>query len=256
MGKDSGIDWTDRTWGVVTGCDRISRGCDFCYALSLSAELKAQGAKRYQNDGNPETSGPGFDVTLHHDLLDSPKFWRDPAMVFVNSMSDLFHARVPLDFVSTVFATMDATPQHTYQVLTKRAARLPKIVDKLDWPTNLWMGVSVEDEAAMSRIEQLKAVPASVRFLSCEPLLGPMPNLADHLDGIDWVIAGGESGENARPMDVQWARDIREACLDTGTAFWFKQFGGRTSKSGGKILDGAVVEQWPTPVDRKVPAVA
>jgi protein gp37 len=183
-------------------------------------------------------------VTLHHDLLDSPKFWRDPAMVFVNSMSDLFHARVPADFVSKVFKTMDATPQHTYQVLTKRAARLPKIVDKLDWPANLWMGVSVEDEDVMSRIEQLKSVPASVRFL------------ADHLDGIDWVIAGGESGPNARPMDVQWARDIREACLETGTAFWFKQWGGRTSKTGGKILDGAVVEQWPTPVGRKVPAGA
>jgi protein gp37 len=258
MSKETGISWTDRTWNPTTGCDKISAGCDNCYALSLAPRLKAMqahkpaAAQRYAKDGNPVTSGPGFGLTMHADLVDSPRHWRKPAMVFVNSMSDLFHAGVDLGFVRDVFATMADTPQHTYQVLTKRSARLPKIVDKLDWPANLWMGVSVENADAMYRIEDLKAVPTSVRFLSAEPLIGPLTGLADTLDGIDWVIVGGESGPNHRVMDMDWARDVRTACADTDTAFFFKQVGGKKSKSGGNMIDGEVVEEWPVPDPSRV----
>lgn len=261
MAKTTAISWVSdpstgergRTWNPTTGCDKISRGCDNCYALSLAPRLKAMqahkpaAAQRYAKDGNPVTSGPGFGLTMHADLVESPLHWSKPTMVFVNSMSDLLHAGVDLGFVRDVFATMEATPQHTYQVLTKRASRLPKIVDKLDWPSNLWMGTSVEDEDAMYRIDDLKAVPTSVRFISAEPLLGPLTGLAEKLDGIDWVIVGGESGPNHRVMDMDWARDIRTACEKTSTAFFFKQVGGAKSKSGGNLIDGAVVEQWPVP---------
>lgn len=250
MSSKTAIAWTDRTWNPVTGCDRISSGCDSCYALTLAATLKADGAKRYQNDGDPATSGPGFGVTLHPDLVRQPLAWKSPSMVFVNSMSDLFHAKVPLSFVADIFDTMRETPQHTYQVLTKRSSRLPKIVDRLDWPDNLWMGVSVENEDAMFRIDDLKAVPTQVRFLSAEPLIGPLPGLADRLDGIDWVIVGGESGANYRSLDLDWARGARDACAQTETAFFFKQVGGLKSKSGGNLLDGDVIEQYPTPVSR------
>lgn len=239
--KKTTIAWTERSWNFVTGCDRISAGCDNCYALRVAGELKAQGAKRYQNDGNPVTSGPGFGVTVHKDRLRQPLALKDPSLIFVNSMSDLFHPLVGLDVVAEAFDVMRATPQHTYQVLTKRAARLPKIVDRLDWPENLWMGVSVEDEAAMFRIEDLKTVPTPVRFLSAEPLIGPLPGLADRLAGIDWVIVGGESGPGHRPIEPEWVRDVRDACVETSTAFFFKQWGGIKSKSGGKTLDG---RQW------------
>lgn len=258
MGKKTAIAWTGRTWNPTTGCDKISAGCDNCYALSLAPRLKAMQAhkpvQRYAKDGNPITSGPGFGLTMHADLVDAPRFWKKPEMVFVNSMSDLFHAGVDLGFVRDVFATMEATPQHIYQVLTKRSARLPKIVDKLDWPENLWMGVSVENEDAMFRIEDLKAVPTSVRFLSAEPLIGPLPGLADRLDGIDWVIVGGESGPNHRPLDLDWARDIRDACTQTGTAYFFKQTGNSLARSmglSGKKGDDPsewpqwMVQEWP-----------
>lgn len=254
MGKTTGIAWTDRTWNPTTGCDKISTGCDNCYAMTLAPRLKAMqahkpaAAQRYAKDGNPVTSGPGFGLTLHADLVDAPRHWVKPSMVFVNSMSDLFHAGVDLGFVADIFATMRDTPQHTYQVLTKRSARLPKIVDRLEWPANLWMGVSVENEDAMFRIEDLKAVPTVVRFLSAEPLVGPLAGLAGALDGIDWVIVGGESGKNHRPMNMGWARDIRAACDETDTAFFFKQVGGVRSKSGGNLIDGEVVEEWPVPV--------
>lgn len=247
MGKETKISWTDSTWNPTTGCDKIAAGCDNCYALTAAAKMKAQGAKRYQTDGDPRTSGPGFGVAMHRDALTIPKSWPTPRMVFVNSMSDLFHAGVDLGFVADVFDVMRETPQHTYQVLTKRASRLPRLVDRLDWPANLWMGVSIENEEAMARIEPLKAVPVSVRFLSAEPLIGPLPGLADHLDGIDWVIAGGESGIVHRPLNLDWARGVRDACATSATAFFFKQVGGTTSKAGGNVLDGAVVEQWPNP---------
>ena len=245
MGKETSISWTETTWNPVTGCDKVSAGCDNCYALTLAPRLKAMGSKRYQNDGDPRTSGPGFGLTLHKDLVKQPLAWKNPRMIFVNSMSDLFHAKVPLSFIRDIFATMDESPAHTYQILTKRASRLPKIVDKLDWPKNLWMGVSVENKAAMSRIDDLKCVPTSVRFLSAEPLIGPLPNLEEKLDGIHWVIVGGESGANFRPLDLDWARDIRKACVNTETAFFFKQVGGLRSKSGGNKLDGEVIEEWP-----------
>jgi protein gp37 len=253
MGKNTKIEWVanpetleaGRTWNPTTGCDKISKGCDNCYALSLSKQLKADGAKRYQNDGNPITSGPGFDLTLHNDLVNQPRFWKEPTTVFVNSMSDLMHARVPLDFLKDIFTTMRETPQHTYQVLTKRSARLPKIVDKLDWPDNLWMGTSVEDEEAMFRIEHLLVVPTKVRFLSCEPLLGPLPGLENRLDGIDWVIAGGESGVIHRPVELDWLRGIRDATRATNTALFFKQWGGLKPTSGGKELDGETFTEMP-----------
>ena len=191
MATGTGIEWTEITWNPTTGCDRISAGCDNCYALALAKRLKAMGQAKYQNDGDPRTSGPGFGLTVHPDALRLPYTWRGPRTVFVNSMSDLFHARVPLDFVRQVFEVIADTPEHTYQVLTKRSARLPKIADKLHWPPNLWMGVSVEDASMLSRVDHLRAVPAAVRFLSCEPLLGSLDQI--DLSDIGWVIAGGES---------------------------------------------------------------
>lgn len=242
---NSAIEWTEVTWNPVTGCDRVAAGCDNCYALTLAKRLKAMGAEKYQNDGNPVTSGPGFDVTIHPKALDQPRRWRAPRVVFVNSMSDLFHARVPLSFVQDIFDVMAETPQHTYQALTKRASRMRKVADKLDWPSNLWMGVSVENADVVDRIDDLREVPAAVRFLSCEPLLGPLDDL--NLDGIDWVIAGGESGPNHRPMDPAWVADIRDQCLAAEVAFFFKQWGGRTPKQHGRTLEGRTWDEYPKP---------
>ncbi|MEU9338808.1 phage Gp37/Gp68 family protein [Streptomyces sp. NPDC048290] len=247
MGDRSAIEWTEATWNPTTGCDRVSPGCDHCYALTLAKRLKAMGAAKYQNDGDPRTSGPGFAVTLHPDALDVPYGWRSPRTVFVNSMSDLFHARVPIAFVRQVFQVMADTPQHTYQVLTKRARRLRQIAPRLDWPDNLWMGVSVESERELTRVEDLRGVPAAVRFLSCEPLLGPLAGL--DLDGIHWVIAGGESGAGHRPPEEDWVTQIRDRCQDAGVAFFFKQWGGRTPKSGGRLLEGRTWDQLPTTTD-------
>lgn len=243
MSDRSSIEWTEATWNPSTGCDRMSSGCDNCYALTLAKRLKAMGAAKYQNDGDPRTSGPGFDVTLHPDALAIPYGWKNPRVVFVNSMSDLFHARVPLDFVRQVFKVMAETPQHTYQVLTKRARRLRQLAPKLDWPANVWMGVSVESEAELARVDDLRQVPAAVRFLSCEPLLGPLPGL--DVQGIDWVIAGGESGPRHRPLDEAWVTDIRDLCQEADVAFFFKQWGGRTPKAGGRELDGRTWSEMP-----------
>ena len=170
MATRTGIEWTEVTWNPTTGCDRISAGCDNCYALTLAKRLKAMGSAKYQHDGDPRTSGPGFGLTTHPDALRQPYTWRSPRVVFVNSMSDLFHARVPVGFIARVFAVIADTPQHTYQVLTKRSSRLRKIASRLEWPPNLWMGVSVEDSEALYRVDDLRSVPAAVRFLSCEPL--------------------------------------------------------------------------------------
>src|SRR4051812_15319116 len=175
MADGSSIEWTEATWNPTTGCDRISVGCDNCYALTLAKRLKAMGAEKYQNDGDPRTSGPGFGVTVHRATLDRPKRWKNPKVVFVNSMSDLFHAKVPMAFVRDIFDVMRETPQHTYQVLTKRSSRLARVADQLDWPDNVWMGVSVESFDAIDRIDHLRATPAAVRFLSCEPLLSGLP---------------------------------------------------------------------------------
>jgi len=243
MATRTGIEWTEVTWNPTTGCDRISAGCDNCYALALANRLKAMGSAKYQNDGDPRTSGPGFGLTAHPDALLQPYGWSAPRVVFVNSMSDLFHARIPVDFVARVFAVISDTPQHTYQVLTKRSTRLRKIASRLEWPSNLWMGVSVEDSSALYRVDDLRAVPAAVRFLSCEPLIGPLDGL--RLDDIGWVIAGGESGPGHRPLDVSWLTAIRDNCVDAGVPFFFKQWGGRTPKEGGRDLDGRRWDQMP-----------
>ncbi len=248
MADKSAIEWTESTWNPTTGCDRTSPGCDRCYALTLAKRLKAMGVAKYQRDGNPRTSGPGFGMTLHPDALTLPQRWASPRTVFVNSMSDLFHDAVPLDFIGQVFATMADTPQHTYQVLTKRARRLAKVAALLPWPPNVWMGVSVENDRYTFRADLLRTVPAAVRFLSVEPMLGPVPSL--DLAGIDWVIAGGESGSRARGLEHEWVASLRERCVGEGVAFFFKQWGGRTPKSGGRTLDGRTWDEMPRTVAR------
>lgn len=239
----TGIEWTEVTWNPVTGCDRVAAGCDNCYALALAKRLKAMGAEKYQNDGDPRTSGPGFGVTIHPAALAQPYRWRGSKVVFVNSMSDLFHARVPIGFIRDVFDVVRETPQHTYQVLTKRSRRLARLADRLDWPENLWMGVSVESTDVRGRIDDLRSIPARTRFLSCEPLLTALPDL--DLTGIAWVIAGGESGPRARPIDPTWVEDIRDQCLADGVAFFFKQWGGRTPKAHGRELSGREWSEMP-----------
>jgi protein gp37 len=243
MADRSAIEWTEATWNPVTGCDKISAGCDNCYALALSKRLKAMGVEKYQNDGDPRTSGPGFGVTVHPAALEQPKRWRSPRVVFVNSMSDLFHAKVPVSFVEDVFDVMRETPQHTYQVLTKRAIRARRLADRLDWPDNMWLGVSVENSQYFSRVDELREIPAAVRFLSCEPLLGSLEGI--DLDGMGWVIAGGESGPNYRPMELSWARGIRDDCTQAKVPFFFKQWGGRTPKLLGRELDGRTWDEYP-----------
>jgi protein gp37 len=243
MATRTAIEWTEVTWNPSTGCDRISAGCDNCYALTLAKRLKAMGAAKYQADGDLRTSGPGFGVVVHPDALRQPYAWRSPRVVFVDSMSDLFHARVPVSFVREVFAVIADTPQHTYQVLTKRSSRLRRLASQLDWPRNLWMGVSVENAAALYRVNDLRSVPAPVRFLSCEPLIGPLDGL--DLEGIGWVIAGGESGPGSRPCDQAWITSIRDRCIGAGVPFFFKQWGGRTPKAGGRDLEGRHWDQMP-----------
>jgi len=242
--RKTGIEWTEVTWNPTTGCDRVSEGCDNCYALTMAKRLKAMGSARYQVDGDPRTSGPGFAISVHPDSLDQPYRWSGRRTVFVNSMSDLFHAKVPLTFVRQVFEVIADTPQHTYQLLTKRSARLPKIADKLDWPENLWLGVSIENADHLYRVKHLNGVPAAVRFLSCEPLLGPLSGL--DLTGIGWVITGGESGPKARPLDPEWVREIRDICVEAKVPFFHKQWGGRTPKERGRVLDGLVWSEMPT----------
>jgi protein gp37 len=243
MADRSAIEWTTATWNPTTGCDRISPGCDNCYALALARRLKAMGQPKYQNDGDPRTSGPGFAVTVHPHTLSIPRSWRQPRLVFVDSMSDLFHARVPRAFVREVFEVMADTPQHTYQVLTKRSRRLRRMAHELIWPPNVWIGVSVEAADQLYRIEDLRAVPAAVRFLSCEPLLATLGD--PDLKGVDWVIAGGESGPAYRPVAVEWVSQLRDACHQQSVPFFFKQWGGLTPKSGGRMLDGRTWDEMP-----------
>jgi protein gp37 len=211
--------------------------------MTLAKRLKAMGQAKYQNDGDPRTSGPGFGVTLHDDALTLPYTWPGSRLVFVNSMSDLFHARVPLEFIQRAFQVISETPQHTYQVLTKRSTRMRRLASKLDWPQNLWMGVSVENAGVLYRVDDLRQVPAAVRFLSCEPLIGPLSGL--DLRGVGWVIAGGESGPRHRPMDPGWVEEIRDLCVAGDVPFFFKQWGGRTPKAGGRELEGRLWDQMP-----------
>ncbi|UUV32975.1 phage Gp37/Gp68 family protein [Amycolatopsis roodepoortensis] len=243
MADGSSIEWTEATWNPTTGCDRVSAGCDNCYALTLAKRLKAMGVAKYQTDGNPSTSGPGFGVTVHEDALALPYRWRQPRLVFVNSMSDLFHAKVSIGFIRDVLAVIADTPQHTYQMLTKRSLRLRRLADRLDWPANLWMGVSVEDESQLYRVDHLREVPAAVRFISAEPLLGPLDGLS--LSGVGWVITGGESGPRARACDAAWVRGIRDACADADVPFFHKQWGGIRPKSLGRELDGRTHDGMP-----------
>lgn len=225
------------TWNPVTGCTKVSQGCKHCYAERMAKRLKAMGTERYAN---------GFKVTLHPDLIDAPKKWKKPRLIFVNSMSDMFHEKIPLKFIKQVFKTIEECPQHTFQVLTKRSERLKELAPKLIWPENLWMGVSIEDERVIQRVHDLRKVPAAVRFLSCEPLIGPLDNIP--LDGIHWVIVGGESGPKSRPMDGEWVRSIRAQCFDANAKFFFKQWGGVRKHSTGRELDGKFYDDMPARV--------
>lgn len=236
MASNSNIEWTESTWNPVTGCSKVSEGCRYCYAERMAKRLEAMGNRRYVN---------GFNVTLHDDLVDLPRRMRQPRLIFVNSMSDLFHEKVPVDFIRRVFRTMEACPQHTFQVLTKRSQRLRELSSRLPWPTNVWMGVSIEDDRVLSRVADLLKVPAKVRFLSCEPLIGPLDALP--LDGISWVIVGGESGPGARPMKRVWVESIRRQCRKADVAFFFKQWGGVRKDLAGRELNGRTYDDMPTP---------
>jgi len=234
MAANSHIEWTEATWNPVTGCTKISAGCKNCYAERLALRLQAMGNHRYQH---------GFQVALHDDALDLPRSWRTPRRIFVNSMSDLFHQEVPLTFIRRVFQTMEECPQHTFQVLTKRSDRVAKLGSKLHWPKNVWMGVSVEDSRVLNRIDDLREVPAAVRFLSCEPLIGSMEGI--DLRGIHWVIVGGESGPHARPMAIQWVRELFRACRRQKVPFFFKQWGGVRKDLTGRLLGGRTYDEMP-----------
>jgi protein gp37 len=233
--KKTKIEWTEATWNPVTGCSYISDGCKNCYARRMAIRLHAMGNKRYFN---------GFDVTLHEDLLEAPLGWRAPKNIFVNSMSDLFHQDIPLNFINKVFSTIKQAKQHTFQVLTKRAERLEELCNKLDWPDNLWIGVTVESCKYKYRIDHLRRVPATVRFLSIEPMIGPIGKV--DLSAIDWVIVGGESGPGARTIEKKWVDQIKSQCVNKGVPFFFKQWGGTNKKKTGRLLDGKIWNQYPS----------
>ena len=235
MGDKSAIEWTDATWNPVTGCSKVSPGCKNCYAERLAARLKAMGNPRYAN---------GFEVTLHPDQLTLPLRWKQPRKIFVNSMSDLFHEEVPDEFILQAFEVMAKADWHLFQILTKRAERLAKLAPRLPWPNNVWQGVSVESAEYTWRVEHLLQVPAIVRFISVEPLLSPIPRLP--LKGISWVIVGGESGPNYRPVEARWIREIRDQCGRAKVPFFFKQWGGITPKAGGRRLDRRVWNEMPS----------
>jgi len=230
----SSIEWTEMTWNPTTGCTKISAGCKFCYAEVMSKRLKAMGIPKYKL---------GFKLKTHEDQLCIPYTWKRSKVVFVNSMSDLLHEDIPIEFIMKVFKVMNENPQHVFQLLTKRAERLLEINDKLKWTHNIWMGVSIEDERVKNRIAFLRETKAKVKFLSCEPLIGPLRNL--NLSKIDWVIVGGESGHKPRPMKEEWVIDIQEQCERNGVAFFFKQWGGRNKKANGRILNGKTYDEMP-----------
>ena len=244
MGTKTGIEWTETTWNPTTGCRKVSPGCDHCYAATLAKRLKAMGNPRYQKDG---PDGPGFGLSLHYDKLTEPLSWRKPRKVFVNSMSDLFHRDVPESFIGRVFETMGACPQHEFQILTKRPRRMAQLLSRLTTVCgvlpNVWLGTSIESDEYTWRADWVRKTPSAIRFLSLEPLLGPLPSL--NLEGLDWVIVGGESGPSHRPMDIRWVLDIRDRCLSDGIPFFFKQWGGRTPKAGGRSLQGEVWDTMP-----------
>jgi protein gp37 len=231
---ESSIEWTEMTWNPTTGCTKISAGCKHCYAELMAKRLQAMGVDKYKN---------GFKIAVHEDTLNAPYSWKGSKLVFVNSMSDLFHPKIPLDFIQRVFDVMNNNPQHTFQILTKRADRLFAVHEKLKWTENIWMGVSIEDARVVDRIDFLRKTNAKIKFLSCEPLIGPLVNL--NLDKIDWVIVGGESGRNARSIKEWWVWDIRQQCQEAGVAFFFKQWGGTNKKKAGRELGGRTYNEMP-----------
>jgi protein gp37 len=243
MASSTAIEWTNATWNPVTGCTKVSAGCDHCYAERFSERFRGVA-------GHPFSMG--FDLSLRPERLEQPLRWRRPRMIFVNSMSDLFHKLIPFEFVDRVFGIMETASWHTFQVLTKRSSRMRDYVRRrygdAGAPAHIWLGVSVEDGAKLSRVRHLAQTPSKIRFLSIEPLLGPVGSLP--LEGIGWVIVGGESGPKARTMELQWAREIRDQCVARSVPFFFKQWGGAQPKSGGRLLDGAEWSQWPVPPTR------
>ena len=233
--SQSSIEWTQMTWNPTSGCNKISAGCKFCYAEVMAKRLKAMGIDKYKN---------GFKLAIHESDLNIPYSWKSSKIVFVNSMSDLFHKDVPLEFIKKVFRVMNDNSQHTFQVLTKRSDMVLKYDSELNWTSNIWMGVSIEDDRVVNRLEDLKKTSAQIKFLSCEPLIGPLPNL--NLTNIDWVIVGGESGRGKiRPMKPEWVLDIKAQCRDQKVAFFFKQWGGTNKKKAGRLLRGRTYDEMP-----------
>lgn len=230
----SSIEWTELTWNPVTGCTKVSAGCKFCYAEVMSRRLKAMGLEKYED---------GFNLRIHPENLEDPYDWTGSKMVFVNSMSDLFHPEVPSEFIHNVFRVMNDNPQHIFQVLTKRPKRVMELDKELLWADNIWLGTSVENSKVIERIEQLRQTNAKTKFLSCEPLIGPLSNL--NLSDIDWVIVGGESGRTPRPMKKEWVTEIKEQCQSNNVAFFFKQWGGTNKKKAGRELDGKTYDEMP-----------
>jgi protein gp37 len=237
MAPKTTIEWTESTWNPVTGCTKISPGCKHCYAERMAIRLRAMGQPNYSN---------GFNLTLHEHVLEAPLQWKKPQMIFVNSMSDLFHDDVPERFILKAIDVMRRAHWHQFQVLTKRADRLAELDSIIDWPDNVWMGVSIENSDYLFRANCLRATAAKLKFLSIEPLLGPMPEI--NLDNLDWVIVGGESGPKARPMSERWVIDIRNQCLAAKVPFFFKQWGGKNKKKAGRSLEGKIWNQWPNRV--------
>lgn len=230
----SSIEWTEMTWNPTTGCSKVSSGCKNCYAEIMSKRLKAMGVEKYKDN---------FKVRTHEDTLKIPYTWKQSKVVFVNSMSDLFHENVPLEFIKKVFCVMNENPQHVFQILTKRSERLVKLSHELNWTHNIWMGVSVENELVIDRIKHLQKTNAKVKFLSCEPLIGPLANL--NLKKIDWVIVGGESGSNPRQIEADWVISIKNQCKKSNVAFFFKQWGGKNKKANGRLLNGKIYDEMP-----------
>lgn len=237
MSTNSGIEWTESTWNPLTGCTKTSPGCKHCYAERMSKRLQGMGSPNYSN---------GFELTMHESILEKPLEWQKPQTIFVNSMSDLFHKDVPVTFIHAVFEVMKKASWHTFQILTKRAERLEELNPLIEWSQNVWMGVSVENQDYIYRIDHLLRTGAKVKFLSLEPLLGPLDGI--RLDGIDWVIVGGESGPGARPIDPTWVASIRDQCIAANVPFFFKQWGGIKRKTTGRILDGRTWDEYPVMV--------
>lgn len=243
MSDRSAIEWTEATWNPVTGCSKVSPGCAHCYAEAFAERWRGVPGHPYEQ---------GFDLRLWPDRLEQPLRWTRPRMIFVNSMSDLFHEDVPVEYIAEVFDVMVRAERHTFQILTKRHERLAELAPELPWPENVWMGVSIENRRFVHRADFLRTVPAAVRFISAEPLLGPLEGL--DLTGIHWLISGGESGPRHRPVEIEWLRDLRDRCQQESVAYFFKQWGGRRPKSGGRVLDGRTWDQMPEPRARALAA--